>query len=519
MSDLDLLEEASSLSGDGGDDDGSPPVAGPRLAAEVAAPVSDSDVDFLAEASSDEEPALAAPVVPAADAADAVPARRRRARRADRDVAEPRVSIYGMPSERTELQHALLTAKMREKKAQTAYRKACSAQAADLVNQFNDLIASSGVPSRTALSLQVPRWMSGKSHTRKHIGNLKIIATTHRRMAPISKLAMAYSGVHCIKSLATMFQCDASTIEYNQRLVAVAFLDLQAMLVERVVEAIQTAQLTFAIVTTRSDETGERLAYTGILGTESHQTPSVWQVLISRLVFIFGSAMGSYTFECVCAPIPVLNTDAESLWYALEHHPSVQHVQTMKKALLRVADIAVDINEFDAASSNLRFHAHKMDTCEEHILAEQMLCHNHQNKLVEILMLKAIGYNLLMSLYSISLFLKMGGYFVRLVGAVREVVHSEACVILPGPPPEEEQAAAAAFAEEFTDMLLQNYTPSDSKRARRYRRPRPGDRDRVAEDMLDSDSEPAAPQETDGPAAGGDHRRWRRDRKARRAGF
>ena len=269
MSDIDFLDEASSLSGDGGDDDGSPPVAGPRLAAEVAAPVSDSDVDFLAEASSDEEPALAAPVVPAADAADAVPARRRRARRADRDVAEPRVSIYGMPSERTELQHALLTAKMREKKAQTAYRKACSAQAADLVNQFNDLIASSGVPSRTALSLQVPRWMSGKSHKRKHIGNLKIIATTHRRMAPISKLAMAYSGVHCIKSLATMFQCDASTIEYNQRLVAVAFLDLQAMLVERVVEAIQTAQLTFAIVTTRSDETGERLAYTGILGTES----------------------------------------------------------------------------------------------------------------------------------------------------------------------------------------------------------------------------------------------------------
>ena len=161
-------------------------------------------VDFLAEASSDEEPALAAPVVPAADAADAVPARRRRARRADRDVAEPRVSIYGMPSERTELQHALLTAKMREKKAQTRYRKACTAQAADLVNQFNDLIASSGVPSRTALSLQVPRWMSGKSHKRKHIGNLKIIATTHRRMAPISKLAMAYSGVHCIKSLATM---------------------------------------------------------------------------------------------------------------------------------------------------------------------------------------------------------------------------------------------------------------------------------------------------------------------------
>ena len=58
-----------------------------------------------------------------------------------------------------------------------------------------------------------------------------------------------------------MFQCDPSTIEYNQRLVAVAFLDMQAMLVARVIEAIQTSQPTFAIVTTRSDETGERLDY------------------------------------------------------------------------------------------------------------------------------------------------------------------------------------------------------------------------------------------------------------------
>ena len=86
--------------------------------------------------------------------------------------------------------------------------------------------------------------------------------------------------------------------------------------------------------------------------------------------------------------------------------PSVQHVQTMKKAILRAADIAVDINEFDAASSNLRFHAHKMDTCEEHILGEQMSCRNHPKKLVDRLMLMVIGYKILMSLYSISLFLK-----------------------------------------------------------------------------------------------------------------
>lgn len=264
-------------------------------------------------------------------------------------------------------------------------------------------------------------------------------------------------------------------------------------------------------MTTKSDETGERLAYTGILGTGAQQTSSVWQVLICRFVFVFGSATGSYTFEFVCPPIPVLNTDAESLWYALERHPSVQTVQALKKALLRNATVAMDINEFDAASSNLRLHAHKSDACEPHVLAEQMLCHNHQNKIVEILMLRAIGYNLLMSLYSLSLFLRMGGYFVRLVAAVREVVRS-ASEVRPWPPPERERVEATAFAEEFKDMLVQNYTPSDTRHARRHRRPRPGERDRASEDILDTDSEPGAAQ-GDGAAAGA-HSRRRRDRKA-----
>ena len=160
MSDIDFLEEASSLSGDGGDADslghGSLPGAPMAIAA-------DSDVDFLAEA--DEAPA--APelqvAVPGDPSVEAAPAHRRRAQ-----PQVPQESIYGKPGERTPVQHALLTAKMREKKAQNRYRQACTAQAADLVNQFNDLIARSGVPTRTAMSLQVPRWLSG-THNRRHV--------------------------------------------------------------------------------------------------------------------------------------------------------------------------------------------------------------------------------------------------------------------------------------------------------------------------------------------------------------
>ena len=154
MSDIDFLEEASSLSGDGGDADSSLPGAPMAIAA-------DSDVDFLAEA--DEAPA--APELQVAVPGDPGPG----VEAVLRPQPQPQESIYyGKPGERTPVQHALLTARMREKRAQNQYRKACTAQAADLKNQFNDLIAKNAVPTRTAMSLQVPRWLSG-THKRRHV--------------------------------------------------------------------------------------------------------------------------------------------------------------------------------------------------------------------------------------------------------------------------------------------------------------------------------------------------------------
>ena len=220
------------------------------------------------------------------------------------------------------------------------------------------------------------------------------------------------------------------------------------------------AEPVFAIMVTRSDEAGERLAYTGLAGAAAQQTSAVWQVLAARFVFTFGSVHASYTLELVTPPIPVLNTDAEPRWFALRHHPSAQLVVQLRAALFSVTDFAADVNEFGADGSNLRLHAHKVDTVDDKVLAEQLLRHNHQNKLVEIIMLKLIGYHLLMSLYSMSLFLRLGGYFPRLVAATKEVVHGHRD-IRPWPPHQLEQRASEAFAAELIDLLLVNNTPPD----------------------------------------------------------
>ena len=227
MSDIDVyfLAEASSLSGDDALAPAAPnPAANPQLAD------ADVDMDLLAEASSGEDPAPQPP----------------RARRLRRAQPKPKaVSFYGPPGKRTPFQHAALTAKMREARASKRYRKACSVQAASLTKQFNDIV-SSGAPTRLALSLQAPRWLSD-SHKRKNLGNLRVVASVVSRMAPTTKLAMAYSGVHCIKSLAAMFQCDTRSVEYNQCLVAVAFLDLQAVMAERLAQAIESSRAWFQV--------------------------------------------------------------------------------------------------------------------------------------------------------------------------------------------------------------------------------------------------------------------------------
>ena len=247
MSDIDFLAEVSSgEDGADGADGAALAVAGDEDGGDGAAALADAgdedggdgapmaDVgdedggdgapiaDFLAEASSDEDGGAVQPSV-------------RRRRRRGPPMARP-ASMYGKTGERTPEQNALLTAKMREKKSQLRFRAAVTAQAAELEKQFHDVVFKSGA-SRTTMSLQTPRWLS-TTHRRNTIGNLQVIchSSSSKKTAPISKLAMAYSGVHCISSLSSMFDCDSTTIEYNQRLVAVAFLDLQAVLAERIMQ-------------------------------------------------------------------------------------------------------------------------------------------------------------------------------------------------------------------------------------------------------------------------------------------
>ena len=110
------------------------------------------------------------------------------------------------------MQHALPTTKMREKSARNRYRQVSCRQAVVAKKQLNEIGSASVVPPHASFELQKPRWMSS-TRKRKQFGSLRIVSVVAPRNSEARKLAMAYSGVRCVKSLAKIFTCHESTAD------------------------------------------------------------------------------------------------------------------------------------------------------------------------------------------------------------------------------------------------------------------------------------------------------------------
>ena len=146
---------------------------------------------------------------------------------------------------------------------------------------------------------------------------------------------------------------------------------------------------------------------------------------------------------------------APNLYHGLRH-PLLAPTFLALKMLEDRADISIELDETDNAYGNQRLFAYELGKTADKILKMRKPCSLHQNQLIEVLVLAVLGLNVLSRLYSLTILLHTGGYYLRMLQAISIVVKENVVirdVAIHGPPP----PAAVAYAREIMKYLVCHY--------------------------------------------------------------
>ena len=167
-------------------------------------------------------------------------------------------------------------------------------------------------------------------------------------------------------------------------------------------------------------------------------------------------------YKCVMPPVVLLSVGANHLHYALRNHPMFSGINLAVRALREAADVSICLHETDNASANEKLYAHWVHAADRdggRDMLEWMLCHCHQNHIVQSTLLASMGENMLSRLYSLTLFLKTGGYWLRLRQAMRRWIRETVIIRNGWPSPD-----ARLFQQELLDYMGCHCTLVDQAR-------------------------------------------------------
>ena len=165
------------------------------------------------------------------------------------------------------------------------------------------------------------------------------------------------------------------------------------------------------------DETGERLTMP-VKGSRKGARTSVWQVMVARMVLLVGwwdegSTLKVFRFPIVFAPLIVSDVKAATIHGTLFGHPLNKPIFHAVSWLYKLASIPVNLNETDGAASNEKMLAYMLRASNEYWAS--WLCSLHQIKLIETSLCGICRSRLVSRLYSITLLLKTGGNFMKML--------------------------------------------------------------------------------------------------------
>lgn len=105
------------------------------------------------------------------------------------------------------------------------------------------------------------------------------------------------------------------------------------------------------------------------------------------------------------APIVLLASGAEHIYYGLRHHPVFSQVNQLLELLAKRASHRICIWESDGAYSNERLMGHvfhKEKSANTNHFNLHCKCQNHQTQLVNVALLACVGKDLLGRLYGMT---------------------------------------------------------------------------------------------------------------------
>ena len=243
---------------------------------------------------------------------------------------------------------------------------------------------------------------------------------------------------HC---LADRFEIARSTVRRLIMVVSHSLLELQLKQLESLADFAEQRRPDFSSVCLMWDETGQRLSLNAIKGGKHHQQSSTWQTLVARCHITVGFRDGIKLYhELVMPPVPLAANSAGHIERGLFAHPLTQPMMAFTLRILRASSRRCFIHEMDGHLANEKLVLWRQlqeverrrsggDAAEPPILMDAILCQNHQANLTVTLAAdqaaaspEAGGGKLIPNLYCCTLFLRMGGHFVRLLASVQILV-------------------------------------------------------------------------------------------------
>lgn len=361
------------------------------------------------------------------------------------------------PKYRTATQHHLVASRMREAKA----RKALVRRERDMRNQLKaavDQVCASGF-KRDGFSLVCG---GAGAHGRLRKGLQIVIRCARQKnvrhaLSFTSMLEMSFNGITRTKDVAHAVKLNPRWVQRVRHSVCAAILSAE----QRELSQIQgwlaeSSPRGLVYVTSLAfDETTEKLRL-----KFPAPVSSSWHILVSLQHSLFSVISAAGTVESMFVehlrpPIPLASTTAEAIWSGLFDQKPAKPFGSLTSSAIGAAEYAAFHIDRDGASSNDKLVEKMFSEQPPTLLICDRVCGSHCNQLCESAATLAMSDSLVPVLYSISLLLRMGSYFLRLHAALDRWVESmlTPASIRRGPPPIE----ASRYADEMGDFVLRSF--------------------------------------------------------------